>query len=269
MKFSFKEGKVKFFFIVAIVALPLIISLDRFDYSFSWHDLLVETHGLFFDLIIFGIILTIYESFRERKDLIKRYNEEIDDYRFWESDEAKYRVRGLIKRLVNLEVTSVDISFCYLRSENFLSQFRNLSNWKFTGANLSESWLLMSNVSNSEFYRTNLSNSVITKVNLSNSQMGSVNLSHANLEEVDFSSVDLTKADMSNAIIIDCIFKGANFRNIALDNAQVSDKDWFDKLKEWNVKGYEELIKTYQIGHGTLYNNRRLYEIELRNMNQS
>jgi len=247
------------------MALLIIITFDLFDCSFSWHDILVESHGLFFDLIIFGILLTIYESIREKKDLIKRYNEEIDDYRFWESDEAKYRIRGLVRRLHKQGVTSFDLSHCYLKSENSLSQFTNLSKSKFTGANMSDSIpFVMSDVSSSQFILTNLSNSSITKVNLTKCQMVSVNLSHSDLQEVDFSDSNLSKADLSNATIIDCAFDRTNLTNVTLENAEVSDKDWFDKLKEWKVEGYTDLILKYEIGQRTFRDNRSLYVIRQR-----
>lgn len=265
MKFYFTEPKVKFFSLAAIIAFLIIVILDVCDSKFAWHDILVESHGLFYDLIVFGILLTVYESIRSKKELIARYTEEIDDYRFWENDEARFRIRGIIRRLVKLGITTFDLSHCFLKTEKSLSQFDNISGSKFSGANLSEAWFVMCNISNSEFYHTNLSYSVISKVNLSFSKMGSANLSNANLAEVNFSDVDLNKADLSNAIVVDCVFKGTNFTDAKLDNAIVSDESWFAKLQEWNVGGYEGVLLRYEIEEqATIENNRRMYRIKLK-----
>jgi pilus assembly protein TadC len=47
-------------------------------------NLLVEAHGLLFDLLLFGIIFAAFSIFTERRQKIERYKEEIDDYRRWD-----------------------------------------------------------------------------------------------------------------------------------------------------------------------------------------
>ena len=54
----------------------------------SYKDIAVEFHGMVFDIILFGLVLTFYEWMTDRRDKINRYREEIDDYLGWESDEA-------------------------------------------------------------------------------------------------------------------------------------------------------------------------------------
>jgi hypothetical protein len=145
------SSKIGLFVLLAILCLIIMIGSDFMDNEFSYHDILVEFHGLVFDLFIFGIILTIYESLKSKKEklelkenkrlvLIERYKEEINDFRFWKSEEAFYRIRGLVKRLVDLGEEKINLSHCYLDTEKSLSAYKNMKGWKFFAANLRNSF---------------------------------------------------------------------------------------------------------------------------------
>ena len=104
-------------------------SNDVGENGFSWHDLLVEANGVVFDLLVFGILLSVYESLRAKKANIDRFTEEIDDYRGWDEREASYRIAGLLRRLNKEKKYSIDLSNCYL-VKAYLSNL-NLSNSNF------------------------------------------------------------------------------------------------------------------------------------------
>jgi len=46
----------------------------------NWRDVIVEAHGLLFDLVLFGIILTSYYIKTNKKQQVNRLQEEIEDY---------------------------------------------------------------------------------------------------------------------------------------------------------------------------------------------
>ncbi len=50
----------------------------------NWEDVLVEAHGLLFDIILFGIILTVFSQRIDKKMKILRCHEEIEDFLYWE-----------------------------------------------------------------------------------------------------------------------------------------------------------------------------------------
>ena len=63
-------------------------------------DVLVEAHGMLFDILIIGTFIfalhELVEKRRERKSKIKRWQEEIDDYRGWDEKEATIKIVGNI-----------------------------------------------------------------------------------------------------------------------------------------------------------------------------
>lgn len=57
-------------------------------------SVLVEAHGLLFDIFIFGILIVFFNRIGERRRNIARWQEEIDDFRGWDEKEATFRIVG-------------------------------------------------------------------------------------------------------------------------------------------------------------------------------
>ena len=73
-----------------------------------WREILIESYGMLFDIIII-CVLTLWLNQKGRKLLqIKRYHDEIDDFRSWKSPEAAYRIRGNILRLNQNGISNID-----------------------------------------------------------------------------------------------------------------------------------------------------------------
>ena len=246
------EGKVGVFLVLLLGTLLVLVWLDYLDRDFSYHDILVESHGLAFDLLVFGAVITYYEikkhkeektvsQANEREASIKRYKEEISDYRFWKSDESYYRTRGLIKRLVDLDVTELDLSHCYLKGEFSFSTYDRMIGWRFSAADLEGAFFLQSNMSNSHFYLTNLKNATFTTVNLDGSAFDDSNL-------------------------LNTKFNNCNLDNTSFRDAVISDINWFETLEAAGNKGVEDLrekykLETYVELNNDTYNKPKLYRL--------
>lgn len=241
------NSKVGLFISLGFIALIVAILLNYFDSDFSYHDILVEFHGLVFDLFVFGVVLTIYETQREKKvkkkleekkrtDLIERYKEELNDYRFWKSEEAFYRIRGLIERLVKLEATDINLSHCFLPTNNSL-MFKEMKNWKFSAAQMNECAFSLSDMSNTESYHTNLIHSSFREVNLTNAKFGS-------------------------ALLLRTKFEKCKLENAELDGVAVSSINWFQELKNKENVGIESLMEKYYVNpEPEIVNDVKLYRI--------
>jgi uncharacterized protein YjbI with pentapeptide repeats len=217
-----KNSKTNLFIFLAICFLMFVLFLDLFDTNFKFHDILVESHGLVFDLFIFGILLTAYESNNNKKEKIERYKEELDDYRFWESIESMYRTRGIINRLVNLGEKNLDLSFCYLATNKSFHKYRDMKNWKFSGAILTQTYFSFSDMSNTDF--------VI-----------------ANLQDSKFQNVNLTDCNFSNSNLNNVQFFECKLKNLNIENAIVNDEKWFDTLSNNKNLDVDILIKKYSL----------------------
>ena len=127
-------------------------------------NIVVEFHGLIFDLIFFGFLLSIYETLSSKKIQISRWKEELDDYRYWNESLASRRIYGIVRRLNNAKVYSVDLSNCLLK-ELKVESLRINFNRRFKYVKLRK----LKKVSNLVVFETKLVGS-FAFVNITNSQ---------------------------------------------------------------------------------------------------
>lgn len=237
-----------FFLFAAIIAFFVLLYVNKFKdpEGFNEHDVIVELHGVLFDLIVFGILLSIYEAIRSKNEKVERLKEELDDYRGWQEPEATYRVVGIIKRLNKLGINiDIDLKYCYLKNAPFIEpelfsanlEAANLQGARFLkgfliganfkGANLEDAVFLDTNLMGADFEGANLK-SIVTSL-ATNFQL--VNLKGANLEDVQMKHLNLLKVDLT----------GAN-----LKGAYVG-KGWFENLEKWEVIGIKQIKEKYEI----------------------
>jgi hypothetical protein len=109
------------FVIVSLAAYFLLWKGDKPVFNLNddetWKNLGSELHGLIFDIILFGIVLVFFERVREKRDVILRYLEELDDYRGWDSQEAYHRNHGIIRRLINEKFYRIDMTDICLKNQ--------------------------------------------------------------------------------------------------------------------------------------------------------
>jgi hypothetical protein len=234
-------NKVILFLILAIVFSTILLSLDyllKIDYK----DIIVEAHGLLMDIILFGIIITLYETLKSKKERIHNLEEQLEDFRQWEEPEATYRIIGIFKRLKQLKVPSVDLSYCYLKNAYFDSKF-DMKSVNFSHARMQHSRLIDLDISNGELVGTNLEIATLSKVNLNNSNLETACLNNARL----LRNVNFSNANLKRAGLIDIVFgESINLTNVELHDALVN-QNFFERLENSQVIGREEIIKNYKI----------------------
>lgn len=229
-----RNSKIIFFIGLAIIGVVAVLYLDYNDQYFKPHDILVEFHGLVFDLLIFGILITIYDSIKSKQEKITRYREEIKDYAGWKSDEAKYRIRGLVKRLIELKAKKVELYSCHIINCPYTE---NMMDWKFGNAKLYKSFFIHCNLSKSSFYLSEL-------------------------YESDFCEVNLTKCNFGMAILDDCWFRKCTLIETNFDYAYVTEKNWFEELKQKENIGIENILDKYIISsNSVVMNSKEYYQI--------
>jgi len=200
-----------------------------------WGNVRVEFVGFCFDVLLLGLIFSIFMQRYQRKQDIKRWQEEIDDYREWNEPEAMFRIVGNIKRLSRLGVTEIDLQHCFLEESNLGGL--NLSGSIFSGARMEHTFLAEAELENAFFHWTNLS--------------------RANLIKANLKGAFLKYTVLEDAILFDIQLDGAYISNVVLEGASVKSGTWFDDLKKNGVEGVEWLKEHYDIipesDHESLY----------------
>lgn len=237
----FFDHPVRFYLGIIIVSAFILIPVGLQNSINYREDVLVEAHGLLFDLLVFGILLAVYEKvkedYKERKLKTERYKQEIAEFQDWKSDEAKFKIRANVLRLNKLGFTEIDLS------EVDLSNL-DLKNVKFNNSSLFKCDFSSSNMANSEFKNVSCSSSVFkgNKTFLLNA-----NFQDTHFQYCDFSGTYLNGANFSRASLSSIDFRGADMRNINfekayfydpnLDGAEVNS-NFLQELKKWKITGH-------------------------------
>lgn len=223
---------------IAVGALLLIYDVRYLLYfGGGWdyiNNIIVEAHGLFFDLLVLGVLISIYERKREKRETIKKEKNLIHDYRGWDEKEATHRIVGAIRRLNKENVTKISLYGCFLQEAKLMTL--NLTGADFFLTNLKRANLTATNLTRATFCGTNLTQANLTRANLTRANLIEANLTEANLTEANLTEANLTEA----------ILRSTNLTGVNLKKALVYES-WFEKLDIWVVKGREEIKEKYRI----------------------
>jgi len=221
------------FLLAALVVYRLTITNvdSAYDRQFI-RDVLVEAHGMLFDILIIGTFIfalhTLVESRREKKRNIERWQEEIDDFRGWESEEAKVRILGNIKRLNRNGVTEINLAECFLNNADLSNTNLKGADFSgaylrkadFRGANLERIRLTGAKLEGALFRLANLKRADLLGTNLENTDLRRTNLEEAYLREANLKGADFWKAHLEKASFLDANLEEASFDEAYLERTE-------------------------------------------------
>src|ERR1043165_9488780 len=210
--------------VVAVVVLSLSLKYYIRDFDGYWSQVLVEMHGMIFDIAVIAILLAWLNQSGEIRQRIRTYKDEIDDFRLWESEEAAFRTVGNIKRLNRHKIHEINLVNCYLPRTNL--NYANLSASNLNSANVSQSSLIEANLENARLNQTNFENSNLNQAILKSAYASGANFKDAFLIKSQFENAFLIKANFNNAFLMEanlqnCYVMGADFENASLYKADL------------------------------------------------
>ena len=209
---------------VAVIVLSLSFKYYLADFDGYWSQVLVEAHGMIFDIAVIGILLFWLNENGAKRQRIRTYKDEIDDFRLWESEEAAFRTVGNIKRLNRHKIQEINLVNCYLARTNL--NYVNLRGSNLNSANMSNSSLIETNLENTRFNQTNLENSNLNSANLKGSYASGANFKDSFLIKTQFEGAFLIKTNFKNAFLMEANLQnsylmGADFENASLYKADL------------------------------------------------
>ncbi len=171
----------------------------------------IEASGAVMDIVFFGVILAILANMTSRCQDVTRQMELIDDYKKWDSAEARYRIAGAIRRLKKLNRTEIDFSGI------------EISNFRFR-------WLEIESIKGSTFY---------------DGSWGTWSgKDRVTLTKVDFSAVDCRNVMFSkfNPFSgLEALGRLATFKDCSFQRAQLQGAVFRGALLEWSENPPEEM----------------------------
>lgn len=170
----------------------------------------IEAGGAVMDIVVFGIVIAWLAYRRDQDQEITRQMELIDDYKKWDSDEARYRIAGAIRRLNKLNRTDIDFSGI------------EMSEFRFR-------WLEIESIRGSTFYDGSLGSdrSILTNVDFS----------EVDCRDVVFSKISplpIIQFPGRSATFTDCKFRSARLQGAVFRGAYLK---WVqglpEEMEEW------------------------------------
>lgn len=204
-----------------------------------------------FDLFVIGVFVLWLDRLGEKRREIKRYKEQIDDFRWWMSREASHRIAGNVRRLAKNGVSEINLNQVCLVNANLkdlnlvgshISQ-SDLSRAKFNRSDLRDVWLSSTHLKRTIFNLANLKNANLRDSDLSYADLAGANLENANLENTKLIGTRLHGANL----------KDANLKGISLGNQGVSifknvktlyGAEFEENFEKLLKSTYPELFKT-------------------------
>jgi hypothetical protein len=207
------------------VAFLIIVVLGFTDFllmspeTYDVYDILVESHGLFFDLVVFGIILSIYEEWRSRKEQMQRCYDEMNHLKYSKVKNAGQKAIVIAIKMQNLKARDIDLTAFKIDGYH-IHDMKRMNNWNF-----------------GHLRRFSITISHITNTNFSGIVMNKVTFISCNFENCSFA---LSKFE--NVTFLSCTFKNVNFDNVLLGKSI----DFFERIK--NIQGdSKDLEELYEI----------------------
>lgn len=201
-------------FFVIVFSLTIGQGKGYYEAGF-YNNLLVEAHGMLFDILVIGIFILALNRLADKQNQNKRYLDEIDDFRGWKSEEAACRIAGNIRRLNrNRYKGKLILVTCYLPSIDLYGAY-------LRGANLTRARL-----DGTDLVHANLKEAILTDADLSKTKLMAANLEGAKLDRAKLFAADLRGTDLSGVCLT-----GANLERVDLRRCSGLDIDQLSEAK--------------------------------------
>lgn len=175
--------------IVSILSVPFYLE----DLWGFWGNVLVEAHGMIFDLLVIGVFVFWLHRIGHKQLTIMKYKEELEDYLGWQHIEAMFKIITLIKKLNYWGVSDIYLSEAHLE-KGFLREV-NLKGANLDGSNLIEADLIRANLKGAYLIGADLTNA-----NLTNANLVGTDLRRADLRGANFTRANLRGANLETAM---------------------------------------------------------------------
>lgn len=208
---------------LAVVVLGISYKYYVADFDDFFSQVMAEAHGMLFDLAIIGILIFWLNKNGEKKQRIRTYKDEIDDFRLWESEEAAFRTVGNIKRLNRHNIQEINLVNCYLPRTNL--NYVNLAGSNINSANITNAFLIEANLENTRLNQTNFENTNLNQANLTGAYASGANFRDAFLIKTNLRNSFLIKANFKNAFLMEADLQGSYLTGADFENASLYKAD--------------------------------------------
>lgn len=198
----------------------------------SWHryadpgfvdNVLAGVHGTVIDILVIGLFILWLNRVRDLRERARRYHEEIEDYREWQSDEAAHRIAGGIRRLNSLGVSKILLSRCYVRRTDLRGA--HLAGSPMHRIDLGEARLRGADLRGCDLDTAFLGHADLRGTLLDNANLVRARLVAAKADGASFRDANLMRADLRHASLRSANLRGCNLAEAGFVGTDLAGAD--------------------------------------------
>ena len=191
---SYRYGRAGGFFLVLIIA---AVSFYIIDFQITdigrekefIKDIYFESHGLLFDLFVFGVVLSLYDAFKSSRDKIKENTDKLDIHKQHDTHISSVESTYLIKEMNRLGKKKFNLNGSHFH-RNWKIESISLKNSECNSANLSGVTLLNCSLIKSHFNCSSFEAGIFEKCTINKSDFR-----YSNLDQTRIVDEILSKGD--------------------------------------------------------------------------
>ncbi len=258
IKFVNFDDPLIFFQRLLFIIITILITIDILFYPFVssfFQNIIIEAHGIVPDLLIFGILMTVYERWRGKVEV---HLGSIEEYMSQHTPEATAAILNIIKEMNKMEASRFQLSECTLSQQDM--RHLDFTGSSFHRVNFEESDLTLVELDKCRLRDVNFSKAILRSVTFNGSDLDKINFSGAKLNDANFNNADLRYIDFSNADLRFWKNSPESIEMINLDAAMVESRQWIKKrLVDANVIGWRIVVDTYEVDPTPFEDERGVY----------
>lgn len=228
LEFIEKPVRVNLTLLGLMVVFVFAVSVDHYINNFEtlWIQVIGEFHGVLADVAILGIMFEYLNRVRDRNSKITQLKEEIEDHRYWRSQESGFKAVGNLRRLNRLGVVQFDLNHYYLLKTSL--RYMTVNDSYFCRVNMMKAQIAHTEMRSCTIadaqckaitiLDSDLSGLYAANVNFRFGRFTGVKMNTSCITNSNFGEAYLKDVSMSGSILIGTTFKGATLENVNLEN---------------------------------------------------
>jgi len=208
-----------------------------------WENVLVEAHGMVFDILIIGVVVIWLDTRRSNFNERLNMENDLNDLSYLNLPEVNHKKIGIMYRLNQMGVEKFDINELIIidvRIKRLSVKSSALNNLKASKSLINESQFNSTSLEFADFSQTQ-----IKSTSFHDCEMKKVSFLKAKASGVDFSGSNLERAKFIDTNLQSAIFKGCNLREANFEGANLRSAN-FKEVK--NLK-LERILKAKNLDY--------------------
>ncbi|BBN80459.1 hypothetical protein PA25_04440 [Pseudoalteromonas sp. A25] len=211
-------------------------TLGLYDKSF-WENVLVEAHGLVFDIFVLGLIFVWMDTYRQKRESIDRDLENLCDFNTLTDNIYLKKKVNIIKRLNKNKIYKIDVTDLIINKKTRIKDI-SFEHSNLFGLKIMDCQVFNLKIKNSKLNSADFSKSVIRNSEITGSYLKNVSFKSATLVGLNFMNSDLVRAKFDSANLQSADLRGCNLERTTFTNANLKNAN----LKECSNLNYNALL---------------------------